>query len=133
VTIFGGTGPTTFTWSNSATTEDQTGLAAGDYTITVTDSIGCETIVTFTVLSTVSIENQVQSDLEIFPNPTNGDITIKLDGEYEIVILDTRGRLIVQRSAADQTKMNLSQFESGVYFIHIQKDGERFVEKLILK
>jgi len=133
VTIIGGTGPTTFTWSNSAITEDQTDLAAGDYTITVTDSIGCQTVVTFTVLSTVSIEDQVQTDLEIFPNPTSGDITIKLDGEYEIVILDARGRLIIQKTAADQTKMNLSEFESGVYFIHIQKDGEQFVEKLILK
>ena len=68
-----------------------------------------------------------------YSNPTNGEITIQLDGEYEIVILDARGRLIIQKTAADKTEMNLSQFESGVYFIHIQKDGEQFVEKLILK
>src|SRR5690606_6276273 len=38
----GGTPPYTYQWSNGATTTELTGLAPGNYTITVTDSKGCE-------------------------------------------------------------------------------------------
>lgn len=40
-TVFGGTTPYSFAWSNGDTTQNVTGLAAGTYTVTVTDANGC--------------------------------------------------------------------------------------------
>ncbi|MFN5293567.1 MAG: beta strand repeat-containing protein, partial [Flavobacteriia bacterium] len=41
LTVSGGTTPYTYSWSNGATTQDVTGLLAGDYSVVVTDNKGC--------------------------------------------------------------------------------------------
>lgn len=41
VTVSGSTGPYTYSWSNAATTEDLSGVAAGTYGLTVTDANSC--------------------------------------------------------------------------------------------
>jgi gliding motility-associated-like protein len=51
VTISAGTSPFTYKWSSGQTTQNLTNLAAGDYTITVTDKTPCSTNGTATVKS----------------------------------------------------------------------------------
>jgi len=41
LTASGGTSPYTYLWSNGATSQNLTGLAAGSYTVTITDAAGC--------------------------------------------------------------------------------------------
>lgn len=43
ISVAGGVGPYQYSWSNGATTEDLTGLAAGSYTVAITDANGCST------------------------------------------------------------------------------------------
>ncbi|WP_410005922.1 gliding motility-associated C-terminal domain-containing protein [Aequorivita nionensis] len=65
LTVFGGTPGYTFLWSNGAVTEDITGLAAGDYTVTITDANGCILVETITV----------GQPLEVNAPISGGDIT----------------------------------------------------------
>ncbi len=71
VTVSGGSLPYSYEWSNGATTEEVTGLAAGTYTVTVTDFNGCN-------VSGEAIVNE-PSALEVTTNSTdvlcNGEST----------------------------------------------------------
>ncbi|GAB5416790.1 MAG: hypothetical protein Crog4KO_22790 [Crocinitomicaceae bacterium] len=51
LTITGGNMPYTFNWDNGATTEDLTGLAAGQYIVIVTDDSGCSVTDTFNLIN----------------------------------------------------------------------------------
>lgn len=49
LSLTGGTQPYTFLWSNTATTEDISGLTAGDYTCLISDNSGCSINQTWTI------------------------------------------------------------------------------------
>lgn len=55
LTVSGGTGGYTYNWDTGATPEDLTGVAAGVYVVTITDSSGCETVVSTTVTQPADI------------------------------------------------------------------------------
>ena len=59
LTPSGGTAPYTFSWTGGITTEDRTGLAAGSYSVTITDSNGCSGVVNVSVTQPASIDNTV--------------------------------------------------------------------------
>lgn len=74
--VSGGTAPYTYLWSNSATTSALTNVAAGTYTVTVTDANGC-TGVAVVVVAPVNCEVKFGAN---YVNPTcgycNGSITL---------------------------------------------------------
>lgn len=55
ITVSGGSGVYTYHWSNSRTTQDIQNIAAGTYTVTVTDSQGCSAVVSAVVNPRLSV------------------------------------------------------------------------------
>src|SRR5690606_9312800 len=80
ITVAGGTEPYTYLWSNGATTEDIADLAAGDYTVTVTDANGCETEQTFTVGTEDVTITLTGVAVDAVCTASNGTITLTIEG-----------------------------------------------------
>ena len=60
LTVQGGLAPYTYVWSNNATSETISGLAEGDYSVTVTDAC-----LSTSVINTIAIVNVVTAELDI--------------------------------------------------------------------
>ena len=54
ITVSGGTAPYNYAWSNSATTQDITGLTSGGYSVTITDSNSCIASGNYTISNVVT-------------------------------------------------------------------------------
>ncbi|MBK8845175.1 MAG: hypothetical protein IPO27_00935 [Bacteroidetes bacterium] len=77
ITTTGGTTPYSYLWNNSSTLQDQTGLAVGTYTVTVTDVNGCTATVSQTLTGAAGLSVAVSSFTNIACNGgTTGTISI---------------------------------------------------------
>jgi hypothetical protein len=73
----------------------------------------------------------------ILPNPNNGSFIITFAGEFNSVntikILDTKVQTVfVQNYAAGQVQVDASSLENGFYFIVIENEHSKSIEKLII-
>lgn len=115
LTVTGGTGGYAYGWSNGATTRDISGLAAGNYTVTVSDANECSAVATFTVTQPDQIDLTVTAPdivcggtasgtVTVFPRGgtapytyrwSNGDTDNMLDnvsaGSYTVTVTDANG------------------------------------------
>lgn len=64
---FGGVGTYTYQWSNGAVTNRIDKLYRGDYTLTLKDANGCQTIETFSVIEPDKLEVDLGEDIKMCP------------------------------------------------------------------
>lgn len=118
----GGNPPYTFSWSNGFSTEDITGLAPGSYTVSVFDATNCEGTFTFEVEDQVGIQELNKIQLELYPNPNNGEFTIVGDfrgGQFQV--LDLTGRAVsftLLHSAVDRSVIELTDATPGLFLLN---------------
>lgn len=140
VTASGGTAPLAYEWSDGQTTATATGLMDGDYTVTITDAIGCteEAMVTVMVSAVDNIESL--EALTISPNPTTDgrflvDVQLNATRNLEVSILDVTGRAITQQkrqTSGERLSFDLSSQAAGIYLVRIQVGQESLYRRVVL-
>lgn len=75
--------------------------------------------------------------ITISPNPFNAEISLSLDNAFDtdvnIKIYDPIGRLVISQMLSkghNQKMMNLSDLDSGVYFLQIGEGNNRIIQKI---
>ncbi|MGB1205428.1 MAG: choice-of-anchor L domain-containing protein [Chitinophagales bacterium] len=82
VSVSGGNGTMNFAWSHDETlnTETANNLAAGEYTVTVTDENGCSDEITLSILNEDGPEMTLENTIYTSCGEENGSITISVSG-----------------------------------------------------
>ncbi len=110
-TVSGGTFPYNFAWSNGSTTEDISGLLAGDYTLTATDGNACVDSMTFTV-------DEPNAPLMVTTLVTDVKCNGTSDGEIETSVQGGTGPYTYNWSNGDSTP-NLIGAPAGTYTLTV--------------
>jgi serine protease len=138
--VQGGTPPYSFQWDNadSAITQNITGLSAGTYHVTITDSNGCMAKDTITVQrdSSTGINNIDRAETNIYPNPSTGIFTIESPASLsgaEITIHDMLGRAVGTYSiSSPKQQISLTSLPKGFYHLMAVKGHNKVIAKVVL-
>ncbi len=113
ISVAGGTPSYTYYWSNGATVQDLHNIAAGSYTITITDANGCFIISTYEITQPEPLELTVESrDVMCYAGNT-GSIDLTISGGTEPYTIEWSN---------GATSEDLSELYAGFYIVTVTDD-----------
>ncbi len=116
----------------------------GAYVVTLTGSIGdCEVTeqITIQVGDPIGINEVDFADLvQVYPNPTKGLVTIKINNaqqDVEVYILDLIGKQITTTKTitafnSETISFDLNEMSNGVYLVMFKTEGQSLAKRLII-
>lgn len=130
---------------SGATLPAYTASVAGTYRVLVTNSNGCSRLSSGTsiiVNCRDGITENSESKLEVFPNPTNGTVSLKFisnENKNGIVILtDITGKELMQEQVVlnegeNAITLNIGHFVNGVYLVKLKSSNYEVINKIIIQ
>lgn len=87
---------------------------------------------------TPSLSNEewnVSDVMNVYPNPTNGIITVNVVDEWvdgQLSVTNLQGQIVLQSKLnSENERLDFSELHSGIYLLTIQKDGKSVTQKII--
>jgi len=104
------------------------------YKVTVTDALGYTVSgeVTVTIRNWSVSENDLES-LKVYPNPNNGNFTIKANGKVNYQIFNSVGQLVMSGNFTDETQIKAEGLNQGVYFLQLIGEQGTKIEKIVIE
>lgn len=114
--------------------------ANGSYTITLISSNSCNSDTAKLVVNIISASiNELNTiSATVYPNPSNGKITVKLNNRdneaYEATIYNQEGKLIQRKlNVRDLVDFDLSGEASGLYFLQLRNEKGAYSQKFVIE
>lgn len=80
------------------------------------------------------VDENIANNANIYPNPSNGLITIDVEGDNVLTVYTTAGQLVYNQSINDKTTVDLSKLEKGTYLMVLtDKDGQSTKQVIVLQ
>jgi hypothetical protein len=77
--------------------------------------------------------DELTNRLSIYPNPSNGMITIQVDGQYELVVTNVQGQQVFSASIESNASLDLSDQPAGIYFVRLTNNTQTLIERILIR
>lgn len=141
IAVHGGTPPYTYLWSNGATGTALGNLPPGNYSVSVTDSLGCTIVDQVTVSAFVGMAGPQSIVVQVSPNPSDGEFLLQVltdvPGALAVTLYDILGKP-VWRDQQAQGSSYLHAFAAGdlpagQYLLEVKTTELRSIRRLLIR
>lgn len=118
---------------SGATNNTYTPTNGGSYSVVHTDANGCSST-SSSFISTVGLENELNFNITVFPNPAKSFITIQSseEGNLSVSIQDLSGRVLQKTNNYSKEQiLDISSYSNGVYLISVTINNKTITKKII--
>lgn len=85
-----------------------------DYVSVVTDAVG-----------------ELESGVEVYPNPTHNDLTIAAEGLRHVTVINALGQVVYDTEVdTDQVVLNMAQYGAGMYVLRVDTESKTLIRKV---
>ncbi len=82
----------------------------------------------------VDVNETIQTNVKIYPNPSTGIFTIEATENYKINIVDISGRVVyISETNTSNSQIDLSNIAKGIYFIELSNENEKINRKIVIE
>lgn len=74
---------------------------------------------------------RAERSIEIYPNPTTGEVFLAADGEVLVRIFDNIGQLQLEKIVSDH-RLDLSQLQPGIYRLQLFREGQMLTTQSVV-
>jgi len=93
-----------------------------------------EIMQSFKATDVLSLEDNTLTKIKLYPNPATNSIRFTNIKEAAITITDVSGKVVLQSSVIDENSLiNVSNLNSGIYFVNIKNESSNETLKFIKK
>lgn len=105
-------------------TTDQFGTTINDPYPTAFESGGFDLEAIGIINGTLGLPDLDVLNVQTFPNPAIDHVQIALNGEAELTLYSTDGRLILNKKHLDSSFISLEKLSPGVYYLQVNQNGK---------
>jgi alpha-amylase len=94
---------------------------------------GGKYLATEVVCIATGVKESKENNWSIFPNPTNGKLTIASNQKGQLAVYTLQGKLLLQKNMENPTEnLDISEFGKGVYLLRFEgKEGRTFSKVVV--
>ena len=81
----------------------------------------------------VGVNDISDTNVSIYPNPSNGIFQLSGISEGVVEVLDITGKTVLKQVISGQTNIDLTAFQAGIYFVKVNSENKVLVKKVVLK
>jgi Peptidase family C25, C terminal ig-like domain./Peptidase family C25./Propeptide_C25. len=91
----------------------------------VSDPVDIEVLIT----DYTSVGENWSENVEVYPNPTTGNLNVKAEAMRHITVINTIGQVVMTQDVdADEVVIDLSAYDNGMYFVNIMTENGNIVK-----
>lgn len=87
----------------------------------------------YVVIDITTVEENQKTSLKLYPNPSNGQVFIELEGMQKVMVCNALGQILLSKETnADYLQLDLSCFENGLYWLRVMSQDGVAVKPFVL-